>query len=106
MLVYVVGDGVRLSAVNWRLSRGIAGAHLLGLFDEGRLALSDGKVAVLSRDSTGDPELDAAIATIADSRRRRRPADWIRRLNKGQADRYAEILDSERQALERADGVA
>ncbi|MBO0816389.1 MAG: GPP34 family phosphoprotein, partial [Actinobacteria bacterium] len=57
----------------------LMGAELVRLAACGRIDIVDDQVVVRSPAPTGDAELDAALATIADSASPPRPGDWVQR---------------------------
>jgi len=56
---------------------GIAGAALIELVQEGRVAIAGKEVVVTSAEPTGDGVLDYALARIAESRKTRGSQHWV-----------------------------
>jgi hypothetical protein len=71
-----------------RLDSGLAGSELVRLAAAERADIVGNRIVVLDTTPTGDAELDAALASIARSRRPPRPRTWIRRRRHGIRRRY------------------
>jgi hypothetical protein len=65
------------------LDLGLGGALLLDLALRGRVALVDSHVAVTDPAPTGDPLLDAALATASSATRAHDPEHWVRHFARG-----------------------
>ncbi|GII23374.1 GOLPH3/VPS74 family protein [Planosporangium mesophilum] len=65
------------------LDLGLAGALLVELALAGRVGVVDKRVVVTDPLPTGEPIADAALATIAADAKRRKPEDWVNRLDGG-----------------------
>jgi hypothetical protein len=61
-----------------RLDSGLAGSELVRLIAGQRVDIVGNRIVVLDTTPTGDDELDAALLSIARSRRPPRPRTWIR----------------------------
>src|SRR5215469_16426249 len=64
-----------------RLRYGLMGAELAALAAARRIEISDGRIVVTDGTgvTTGDQELDAALAGLAGARRPPRPSSWVGR---------------------------
>ncbi|MEV4581788.1 GPP34 family phosphoprotein [Nonomuraea jabiensis] len=82
LLAYNDEKGTQLVS-GTQLDPALAGALLAELAVNGRLELSDKKVAVKDPSPLGDPELDATLARIAEEGKERKPAWWVQRLQSG-----------------------
>ncbi|MDP9793220.1 hypothetical protein J2S43_001732 [Catenuloplanes nepalensis] len=60
----------------------VAGAHLMELALAGRIAMRDGRIAVLDPAPTGSPLADAALAVLAADPKPRRPKEAVNLLSK------------------------
>lgn len=69
--------------VKARVNIGLAAGQLVELAIAGRISMADKRIAVLDRRPCGDPELDAALADLADNRRGVKPAVWLKRRTYG-----------------------
>jgi len=65
------------------LDLGLGGALLLDLAVRERVALLDEHVTLTGEGTTGEPLLDAALATIAERTRAYGPDHWVRHLGRG-----------------------
>lgn len=63
-----------------RLRFGLMGSELVRLAASRRVDITDGRIVVLDGGPTGDPELDAALASRPGGLQRRRPGRGARRL--------------------------
>jgi hypothetical protein len=71
-----------------RIGFGLMGSELVRLAATGRIDIQNGRILVLSPVPTGDPELDAALASLHRSRRPARPTQWVGRPRKGILQAY------------------
>jgi Golgi phosphoprotein 3 (GPP34) len=72
------------------LRYGLMGAELVALASAGLVEVQQDRLLVtqVGPASTGDAELDAAMASITESSRPQRPAVWVRRPRRGIVDAY------------------
>jgi hypothetical protein len=76
-------DAGRVAGRNPGFDFALAGAVLLDLALAGKIDVVDKRVVPLDRQRFGDAVLDEALDSIRQSRRQRRPKDWIPRLARG-----------------------
>lgn len=81
-----LGEDLVLLAINPRSGRladadrlrfGLMGAELVRLAADRRVDIKDDRIIVLDAGPTGDPELDAALASLAQARRPPRAKKWV-----------------------------
>jgi hypothetical protein len=71
-----------------RLGYGLAGSELVRLAAAGRISIDRDRIIVAGVGPTGDAELDAALASIAGSRRPPAPKHWIGQRRTGIHEAY------------------
>jgi len=71
-----------------RLGFGLMGSELVRLAARGRVSINDGRVTVLDATPTGDTELDAALASLADARRPPKAQTWVGKPRRGICEAY------------------
>lgn len=64
-------------ATKSRLGYGVRGSELVRLAASGRVGITGDRIVVLDGQPTGDEQLDAALASLAGSRRPPRPKTWV-----------------------------
>jgi Golgi phosphoprotein 3 (GPP34) len=64
-------------ATKSRLGYGLRGSELVRLAASGRVGITGDRIVVLDSQPTGDEQLDAALASLAGSRRPPRPKTWV-----------------------------
>jgi hypothetical protein len=74
------------------ISYALMGAELVQLAASGRIDIVDDQIVVKSLAPTGDPELDAALASIGEPDSPARPGEWVARPPPGIVLRYLERL--------------
>jgi len=84
------GSG-RVSTVR-KIGYGLMGSELVRLAAGGRVDIEAGRIVVGSALPTGDPELDAALASIVNARRPPRAERWVGRPRHGICNAYLERL--------------
>ena len=75
-----------------QLGFGLMGSELVRLAAAGRLTITAGRVEVIDPSPGQDPLLDAALASLAGSRRGVRAKAWVSRPRRGIAEAYLERL--------------
>jgi len=75
-----------------RIGFGLMGSELVRLAAAGKLTITDGRVTVTDRSPSGDPMLDAALASLADARRAVRAKSWVGRPRRHIGHAYLERL--------------
>ena len=71
-----------------RIGFGLMGSELVRLAASGRITIAGNRVVVQDRSPCGDPELDAALASLADARRGARPKTWVSHPRRGICEAY------------------
>ena len=64
-------------ATKSRLGYGLRGSELVRLAATGRVGITGDRIVVLDGQPTGDEQLDAALASLAQARRPPRPKTWV-----------------------------
>ena len=77
-----------------RLRFGLMGSELVRLAASGRVDITGGRIAVLDSGPTGDSELDAALASLAQAGRPPQPKKWVGAPRRKIADAYLARLAS------------
>jgi len=80
-----------LSNTSHKMGYGLMGSELIRLAALRRVDVDPRRITLLSAASTGDPELDAALASLAD-RRSPRPRTWVGHPRRGIREAYLERL--------------
>jgi hypothetical protein len=80
MLHVAAATGGRTRAWHLELGRALAGAVLIDLAWDRRIAVRPGRVTVVAPGLTGNPVQDMALAQLARERRGRTPEVWVERL--------------------------
>jgi hypothetical protein len=80
--------GIMTSA---RINYGLMGSELIRLTALGRIDVDERQITVLNQIPTADPELDAALASLAGGKPTR-PRNWVGRPRHGIRDAYLERL--------------
>lgn len=77
-----------------RLRYGLMGAELSALAAAGRIDIANGRVVVTDATgaTTGDQDLDAALAALAAARRPPRPSNWVGHARRNITESYLERL--------------
>jgi len=77
-----------------RLRFGLMGAELAALAAAGRIDISNGKIVVTDGTglTTGDQDLDAALAALATARRPPRPSNWVSHARRSITESYLQRL--------------
>jgi hypothetical protein len=75
-----------------KLGFGLMGSELVRLAAAGRLTITAGRVTVTDRSPAQDPALDAALASLAGSRRQIRAKSWVSHPRHRIAESYLERL--------------
>ena len=75
-----------------RLDFGLMGSELVRLAAGGRVTIESNRVVVQDRAPCGDAELDAALASLAGTRRGARPKAWVGHPRPGICDAYLDRL--------------
>jgi hypothetical protein len=88
-------DSGKLLIHDASLSAGLAGATLIDLLLEQRVAVSDGRLDVLDPSPTGDPEADSTLQVIAANTAPCGPRAWVSWISHGAYERVAEALESQ-----------
>jgi Golgi phosphoprotein 3 (GPP34) len=90
LVLLAVDPGSGRLRMESNLRYGLMGAELVALTSAGLVEIQQDRLLAtqISPSSTGDAELDAAMASIADSSRPQRPAVWVRRPRRGIVDAY------------------
>jgi hypothetical protein len=78
-------------ATSSRISYGLMGSELIRLAALRRVDVDQRRITVLTDEATGDAELDAALASLAD-RRSPRPKTWVGRPRRGIREAYLDRL--------------
>ncbi len=98
-----LGDDLVLLALNPRSGRlanadrvrfGLMGAELVRLAADRRVDIADDRIVVLDASPAGDPELDAALASLAQAPRPPRPKKWVSAPRRDICDSYLARLAS------------
>lgn len=76
------------------LRHGLAGALLLELLFEGRLAIVDKKVKLIDGSTHPDPFLEGTLVYIRESKKERKLKDWVKRLAEKQSKLVREMTTS------------
>jgi hypothetical protein len=71
-----------------RIGFGLMGSELVRLAASGRITIAGNRVIVHDRRPCGDPELDAALGSLAAARRGVRPKTWVSRPRRGICEAY------------------
>jgi hypothetical protein len=79
-----------------RIDLGLMGSELVRLAAAGRVRITEGRIEVVDRTATGDPELDAALLSLTAAPFPPRPATWVGLPRPGIRDAYATRLVSAR----------
>jgi hypothetical protein len=79
-----------------RIDLALMGSELVRLAAAGRVRITEGRIEVVSQTVTGDPELDAALASLMTAPFPPRPATWVGLPRPGIRDAYATRLVSAR----------
>ena len=88
-----------------RLGFGLMGSELVRLAAAGRIEITGDRIVVRSAAPAGDPELDAALDSIAGARKPPRPRHWVGHPRAGIRDAYlsrlvaAQVLSADRGGL-------
>jgi hypothetical protein len=85
-------DAGRLAVGEASIGAGLAGATLVDLLLERRVAVLDGRLGVVDPSSTGDDEADAALAAIAANTEPCGPRAWVSWISHGGYERLADAL--------------
>src|ERR1700722_12801399 len=102
--VETLGDDLVLLSVNPRSGRimtnrkidyGLMGAELVRLAAAGRVDIEAGRVVVRNAGATGDPRLDASLASLAGSRRPPKAERWVGHPRRKILDSYLECLGAD-----------
>jgi Golgi phosphoprotein 3 GPP34 len=75
-----------------KIAYGLMGSELVRLVAAGRVDIGDGRLVVVNAAATGDAQLDAALASIAQAGRRPRARHWVSHPRSGIATAYLERL--------------
>lgn len=75
-----------------KIAYGLMGSELVRLVAANRIGISGGRLAVLSTASTGDAELDTALASISQAGRPPRAQRWVSHPRRGIAAAYLDRL--------------
>ena len=89
LLSFRPSDGSIVTAAS--INYGLMGSELIRLTALGRVNVDDRQIAVLNQTPTGDAELDAALASLADDQPHQ-PGSWVGRPRLGIRYDYAERL--------------
>lgn len=87
-------DDGRLIIAEPAVSAGLAGAVLIELLLDGRVAVVDGRLEVVDPTVTGDEALDSTLAAIADNDAPTGPRAWVSWIAPGTYDRTAMALEA------------
>lgn len=71
-----------------KIDFGLMGSELVRLAALGRVNVADGRIVVLDAAPTGDPELDAALRSLAGAGRPPKATDWVGKRRRGIRDAY------------------
>jgi hypothetical protein len=71
-----------------RIGFGLMGSELVRLAASGRITIAGNRVIVHDRSPCGDPELDAALGSLAAARRGVRPKTWVSHPRRGICETY------------------
>jgi hypothetical protein len=71
-----------------RIGYGLMGSELVRLAASGRITIAGNRVIVHDRSPCGDPELDAALGSLAAARRGVRPKTWVSHPRRGICETY------------------
>lgn len=93
LLLLAVRDNGTL-AVREKLRFGVAGAQLVTLAARGRVDIQKGRIIVTDDSPTGDPLLDAALASMAERKRPPTARAWVYRKRPGLVESYLERLEA------------
>lgn len=77
------------------LGAGLAGATLIDLLLDRRVAVSDGRLDVLDPAPTGDAEADATLEAIAANTAPCGPRSWVSWISHGSYERVADTLEAQ-----------
>jgi hypothetical protein len=90
LVLLAVDPGNGRLQMETHLRYGLMGAELVALASAGLVEIQQDRLLAtqVAPTSTGDAELDAAMASIADSSRPQRPAVWVRQPRRGIVDAY------------------
>jgi Golgi phosphoprotein 3 (GPP34) len=91
VLLSIRPDKGQLTTIS-RIDFGLMGSELVRLAASRRIDIRDDRVIVLSQIPTGDPELDTALASLAQPGRPPRPKVWVGRRRRGIRDDYLRRL--------------
>jgi Golgi phosphoprotein 3 GPP34 len=91
VLLSVSPDDGRVTTAQ-QLGFGLMGSDLVRLAAAGRLTITAGRITVTDRSPCQDPELDAALASLAGARREVRAKWWVSHPRHGIAGTYLERL--------------
>ncbi len=85
-------DAGKLIAPEAHVGAGLAGATLIDLLLLGRVAVVDGRLAVVDPTTTGDEETDATVDAIAANTAPCGPRAWVSWISHGAYERVAEQM--------------
>jgi hypothetical protein len=71
-----------------KIDFGLMGSELVRLAALGRVSVADERIVALDAAPTGDPELDAALTSLAEARRPPKATAWVGRPRRGIRDAY------------------
>jgi hypothetical protein len=101
--VQTLGEDLVLLSINARSGRlsnasrlrfGLMGSELVRLVASRRVDITNGRIVVLDGGPTGDPELDAALASLTQARHPPQPKKWVGAPRKRIGDAYLAQLAS------------
>lgn len=88
-------DGGRLIVTEPSIGAGLAGATLIDLLLNERVAVAHGRLDVVDPSGTGDPEADATLAAIAANTEPCGPRAWVSWISHGAYERAGEALEAD-----------
>lgn len=87
-------DSGRMVVNELVIGAGLAGATLIDLLLQGRVAVSQGRLDVIDSATTGDAESDATLSAIAANTAPTGPRSWVSWISHGAYGRIADSLES------------
>ena len=88
------GDDGRLMVPEPAICAGLAGAILVDLLLHHRIAVADGRLAVLDPSPTGDPGCDATLEAIGANDAPTGPRAWVAWISAGAYDRTCDAMEA------------
>ncbi len=92
LFVLAHDDSGKLLVSEANIGAGLAGATLIGLLLDGRVAVGDGRLDVLDETPTGDAEADATLEAIAANTAPCGPRAWVSWISHGAYERVGDTL--------------